>query len=460
MRGWGCIGLFLSVLGWPMLVYGALFETYHIGVIVGEVATPLTIAVTLGGVFEVPPQEIVSITGDHFAFTDGTALQGRIAAETLTVKTSAGEVIQIPANQLKTMHRGKDTLPVPVTPGYIFELHSEEVIVGQLRMPLVLQLSFGETVQVPSQELVSFVEGRLTLRDGSLLVGRLTPTTLLVVTRFGELQIPSVMLKAIRAAPAVVVASAPADPESAQAASTSRAPAEVSSLGGATFVNSLGMAFVLIPAGEFMMGSDDGDYDEKPVHKVSISQPFYLGKYEVTQGQWQAVTGSNPSHFTGDPNLPVEQVSWEEVQTFVQKLNAREGVAAYRLPTEAEWEYAARARATTAYGFGNHASKLGGYAWYGENAGGKTHPVGGSKPNAWGLYDIHGNVWEWVQDWYGPYDMDIATDPQGSSTGWYRVYRGGGWGTFAGNCRSSDRNFDTPDTRLAGLGFRLLRKAR
>jgi len=144
----------------------------------------------------------------------------------------------------------------------------------------------------------------------------------------------------------------------------------------------------------------------------------------------------------------------------VRALNAREGGSAYRLPTEAEWEYAARAGSTTTYSFGDKASKLGGYAWYGDNAGGSTHPVGQRKPNAWGLYDMHGNVWEWVHDWYGPYDVDEVTDPQGPSTDSYRIYRGGGWGTFAGNCRSSERNFDIPDTRLAGLGFRLLRMVR
>jgi len=281
-----------------MLVYGAPFETHQVGVIVGEVTTPLTIAVTLGGVFEVPPEEIVSIAGDRFAFTDGMVLQGRIAAETLAVQTSTGEVMQIPVAQLKMMHREQDTRAVPAPSGDIFELHSGEVLVGKLRMPLTLRLSFGGTVQVPPQELVSFVEGRVTLRDGSLLMGGLTPATLLITTRFGELQVPSVALKAIHAAPAAVVASAPADPASTQAAPTSSVPSGVSSLGGTTFVNSLGMGFVLIPAGEFMMGSDHGDYDEKPVHKVRISQPFYLGKYEVTQGQWQAVMGSNPSRFT------------------------------------------------------------------------------------------------------------------------------------------------------------------
>ncbi len=141
MRRWGRVGLLLSVLGWPMLLYGAIFETQHMGVIVGEATAPLTIAVTLGGIFEVPPQEIVSIEGDHFALTDGTVLQGRITAETLAVNTSAGQVIRIPVAELKTMHREKDTPVVPVTRGDIFELHSGEVIVGEARLPLTIRLS-------------------------------------------------------------------------------------------------------------------------------------------------------------------------------------------------------------------------------------------------------------------------------------------------------------------------------
>jgi len=150
--------------------------------------------------------------------------------------------------------------------------------------------------------------------------------------------------------------------------------------------NSLGMEFVLIPAGTFQMGSNDSDAydDEKPVHTVRITQPFYLGKYEVTQGQWQAVMGNNPSKFTGDANWPVENVSWDDVQEFIRRLNAREGGATYRLPTEAEWEYAARAGTTTRWSFGDDASQLGRYAWYDGNAGGQTHPVGQLQPNPGG----------------------------------------------------------------------------
>jgi formylglycine-generating enzyme required for sulfatase activity len=221
------------------------------------------------------------------------------------------------------------------------------------------------------------------------------------------------------------------------------------------------MEFDLIPAGKFQRGSNDSDaYDnEKPVHTVRITQPFYLGKYEVTQGQWQAVMGSNPSHFTGDPRRPVDNVSWDDVREFMRRLNALEGGATYRLPTEAEWEYAARAGTTGRWSFGNEVSQLGRYAWYDENAAGQTHPVGQLQPNPWGLYDIHGNVWEWVQDWYGKYASGTAIDPAGPSSGSDRVYRGGSWRYSARFCRSAFRYYDAPGFRLDNVGFRLLRVA-
>jgi formylglycine-generating enzyme required for sulfatase activity len=220
------------------------------------------------------------------------------------------------------------------------------------------------------------------------------------------------------------------------------------------------MEFVLIPAGEFQMGSNnDGGHDEWPVHRVHISKAFYLGKYEVTQGQWQAVMGNNPSQFKGDLNLPVERVSWDDVQEFIHRLNAKEGSTKYRLPTEAEWEYAARAGSTTVYSFGNNPSQLGEYAWYNDNAGDRTHPVGQKKPNARGLYDMHGNVLEWVQDWFNYYHAGAVTDPQGTESGSGRVFRGGSWFSAAGYCRSAYRGFVLPDDRLSNLGVRLLRTA-
>jgi formylglycine-generating enzyme required for sulfatase activity len=220
--------------------------------------------------------------------------------------------------------------------------------------------------------------------------------------------------------------------------------------------NSMGMEFVLIPAGTFKMGSDTGDQDERPVHQVTISKAFYMGKYEVTQGQWQTVMGTNPSASPGDANRPVEQVSWNEAQTFLSKLNAMEGVQLYRLPTEAEWEYAARAGSTTIYGFGNDPKQLGEYAWYRSNSGHRTHPVGQKRPNAWGLYDVLGNVWEWVQDWDGKYLAGPVTDPKGPGTGTYRMRRGCGWNNEANVCRVANR-YSVIGYRDDFLGFRVVR---
>ena len=182
------------------------------------------------------------------------------------------------------------------------------------------------------------------------------------------------------------------------------------------------IAFVEIPAGTFEMGSDNGDSDERPVHTVTLTRDFYMSKYETTQAQYEAVTAPNPSPLTGDNNRPVEEVSWFDAIRFANALSAREGLnpcydndgnvlggaggnpyqcEGYRLPTEAEWEYACRAGTTTDYYFGDDTSQVGDYAWYIFNSGSTTHPVGQKQPNAWGLYDMHGNVWEWVYDWYG-----------------------------------------------------------
>lgn len=247
--------------------------------------------------------------------------------------------------------------------------------------------------------------------------------------------------------------------------STLWAPAPASAQGPPSKVtNSIGVEFVLIPADSFQMGADpnfeNASSDETPRHRVTISKPFYLGKTEVTQEQWVAVMGSNPSEFKGRSN-PVEQVSWDNVQAFIRKLNAKEGKAVYRLPTEAEWEYACRAGSTGKYSFGDDAEALGRYAWFDGNSGEKTHPVGQLKPNAWGLYDMHGNVWEWVQDWYGEkyYGSSPSTDPSGPSGGSYRVYRGGSWYRDADRARAAYRNNDAPDHRRDYLGFRLARSA-
>jgi formylglycine-generating enzyme required for sulfatase activity len=226
-----------------------------------------------------------------------------------------------------------------------------------------------------------------------------------------------------------------------------------------TYTNSIGMEFVLIPSGSFTMGADKNyekaDDEETPQHRVSISKPFNLGKYEVTQAQWAAVMGNYPSAFKGRDN-PVEQVSWDDAQAFIKRLNQQEGHSRYRLPTEAEWEYAARAGTTGAYSFGDDEDSLGLYAWYKDNSSTKTHPVGQKQPNSWGLYDMHGNVWEWVQDWYGKYSANSVTDPRGPSSGTDRVQRGGGWFLDAWLCRSAVRVYGPPDFRNVLYGFRLV----
>ncbi len=228
--------------------------------------------------------------------------------------------------------------------------------------------------------------------------------------------------------------------------------------------NGVKLEMVLIPAGEFLMGSPDSDKhalpSEKPQHRVRITRPFYLGKYLVTQEQWEAVMGSNPSHFKGSKN-PVEQVSWEDCRGFVEKLSAKRGGGKFLLPTEAQWEYACRAGSTTRYCFGDEESGLGEYAWYAANSGITTHPVGGKKPNAWGLYDMHGNVWEWCQDWYdeGYYANSTTDDPTGPSGGSFRVLRGGCWNYPAWICRSAFRYWLVPGDRIFHLGFRVSRVA-
>ncbi|MBI1760077.1 MAG: formylglycine-generating enzyme family protein [Acidobacteria bacterium] len=279
--------------------------------------------------------------------------------------------------------------------------------------------------------------------------------------------------------------------------------------------NNLGMEFVYLPAGSFMRGSTDADIerivkanklidsqvtadlfkDEKPQHRVTISQPFYLGRFEVTQQQWQAVMETtvqqqrdkaNPNYNLSNvgPKQPMYFVSWEEAQEFIQKLNQRNDGFTYRLPTEAEWEYAARAETT-----GDYAGNLETMAWYGDNSGkaqrdslkewvksgrnaqkyyddflkpngNGTHEVGSKSPNRWGLYDMHGNVWEWCADWYGDYVAGNQIDPKGPDNGTYRVLRGGSWYYYSRVCRSALRFNYSPGDRGLFIGFRVVSGSR
>ncbi len=236
-----------------------------------------------------------------------------------------------------------------------------------------------------------------------------------------------------------------------------------------TVTNRLGMQFVLIHPGKFIMGDAprsecetcSAAADETPRHPVSITKPYYIGKYEVTQAQWLKLMKHNPSRFKGK-NRPVEYVSWNNVQLFILALNRREKTDSYRLPTEAEWEFAARGGTTTSYPFGDDPRKLGKYAWYSVNAGAKTHPVGKRKPNTRGLYDMFGNVFEWCDDWYARdyYSKWVDKDPKGPREGSVKVRRGGFWGSHARFCRSSARSWFSPDNRSSNIGFRLVKEYR
>ena len=213
--------------------------------------------------------------------------------------------------------------------------------------------------------------------------------------------------------------------------------------------------FVWVPAGKFRMGStsEESAPIERPLTRVRISHGFWLGKYELTQGQWRAVMKTSPSGYPGCRRCPVENISWNNAQEFIRCLNERSGGNHYRLPTEAEWEYAARA-GTSGDRYCENVDEI---AWHVDNSRWRPKPVGEKAPNAWGLYDMLGNVWEWVEDWVGEYPGGSVTDPRGPAWGAGRVSRGGSWIHPGRYCRASARDFSGPDARGSNTGFRLLR---
>jgi len=240
------------------------------------------------------------------------------------------------------------------------------------------------------------------------------------------------------------------------------------------------LTLVLIPAGEFDMGSPEGEegrYSCERLHRVRITKPFYIGKHPVTQAQWQTVTAENPSKFRGAANplarvwdavtgkkhpedseslgRPVEAVSWEDCERFTEELNYHLGGGRFALPTEAQWEYACRAGSDMRFWFGHSTSNLGKYAWCNGNSGAETHPVGQKRPNAWGLHDVHGNVWEWCADWYANYPTPDAEDPRGPSYGKRRVLRGGSCGAEPEALRSASRRYGEPTLSLGTIGVRV-----
>lgn len=226
--------------------------------------------------------------------------------------------------------------------------------------------------------------------------------------------------------------------------------------------NSMGMEFVLVRP--FSLNGDQTDYKafnmgtpQKP-YQVTLTHSYYLQTTQITQGQWRVVMGHNPAHFQGDDWQPVEQIAWDDISAFLQRLNMlNEGY--YRLPTEAEWEFACRAESESLYSFGNDESLLEQYAWYDQNAQGRPHAVGLKKPNRWGLYDMHGNVWEWVSDRFGLFPEGQFTDPKGPDAGASRVMRGGSWNLGPNYCKTVSRNYESPSYKANNLGARLLLEA-
>jgi formylglycine-generating enzyme required for sulfatase activity len=238
------------------------------------------------------------------------------------------------------------------------------------------------------------------------------------------------------------------------------------------------MSFVKLGPATFLMGSPVSEQNrssDEAQHSVTLTRPFEMQTTDVTQAQYVQVMGNNPSRFQASencsgsftevqgvamcPNHPVENVTYDDAQLFISRFNqahSSEGYT-YRLPTEAEWEYAARAGSQAAYSFGSDPNQLGAYAWTYENAGGQSHEVGTRKPNTFGLYDMHGNVWQWVQDWYDSGYNGLTADPQGPSSGSSRVFRGGSWFNYARHARSAIRYNDSPGDRAGYLGFRLVR---
>jgi formylglycine-generating enzyme required for sulfatase activity len=213
-----------------------------------------------------------------------------------------------------------------------------------------------------------------------------------------------------------------------------------------------------IKPGEFLMGSPKGEggrENESPQHLVTLTQGYWLADSQVTQELWTSIAGKNPSIFRGDTN-PVEQISWRECQKWLPNVLEKVPTLQLALPTEAQWEYACRAGSQTAYCFGDDPKELPKYGWFGENAEGKTHPVKQLQPNGWGLYDMHGNVWEWCSNWYGDYPNAPANNPQGPSEGQVKIYRGGSWGSDAEVSRSAYRNHLNPNNKSDFIGIRLV----
>ena len=344
-----------------------------------------------------------------------------------------------------------------------FTLSDGTILNGELKGVLEFETAYG-VLSLEGQSIETLTIGQqksqLTLVSGDKLVGKIKNKQFEVILKFGTAMIDSTSIVAIT-----------------RSAATNLPPAGNQPSPRTEKPNAL-LEMVLVPGGSFMMGSDSGGSDERPMHKVNLSS-FYIGKYEVTQGQYRSVSGSNPSYFPAGNDAdsrPVEQVTWFDAVSFCNLLSEREGFSkvytingssvsadysrnGYRLPTEAEWEYAARGGNGNPGGYTYSGSnEPGSVAWYNSNSGGTTHAVGTKAGNGLGLYDMSGNVWEWCQDWYGSYGSSAQTDPMGAASGVGRVFRGGSWYFSAEALRSASRGGGGPGGGGDILGFRVLRR--
>ena len=349
-----------------------------------------------------------------FVMTNGDLLVGQAEPNSLKIKTDYGE-IRVGFDEMKTVEmQGGDNVTA------VIKKLNGDVMRGTLETEeLTLELSLGVSVNAIYKDKFS----KVFIGDGQAQA----------MANFGLAQ--------------------PLLGESDGAAF-------VPGVEGEVITNTIGMTLRLVKPGKFMMGSpgnEEDRHDDETQHEVVLTKPFYMGAYEVTQAQFEKIMGINPSNWKGG-KLPVETVSWNQATEFCQKLSAREPSLTYRLPTEAEWEYACRAGTKTRFYWGDdlYYSMIGQYAFYNVNSGSQTNEVGQKKPNAWGLFDMSGNVYEWCADWFGDYSTGRATDPRGASSGLFRVERGGSWLNDPQGCRSAFRDICSPYFRYRNLGFRVL----
>jgi len=416
-----------------------------------------------GIAFHRGPEQLDRISTIHYNRLSG------FLNEPIRFQSGTDDVRTLQKTELQgiVFHRREDELSRAATRRFVV-LRNGDLLSGGLRDWVLESAPGSATVPPPLDaiEIAQFTEGsehlHLVLRNGQEQTMKLPGEHLALELDAGpEIRLPVPRVKAVFARAGTVPLLVRREFESAGDASTDaglEAPAPTPD------------DMVWIPPGRFLMGSMPGEpghgTDENPVTEVVLSQGYWLGRHEVTQAEWTSIMGPNPSGFQGLTNHPIERVTWNEARAYCLKKTTIEREAGrlpegyvYRLPTEAEWEYACRAGTTTRYGFGDdpEGTELSAYGWFINNSDSSTRPVGALKPNAWGLYDMHGNVWEWCQDlWQDAYPGGTVTNYTGPQEGWLRVARGGSWLYDASFCRSANRDNYGPDNRCSDIGFRVV----